>query len=218
MSANEGVQSKNSIVFESMKVVLAAAIGAIVSLCGAYMTFHTASRDLDIRMVDISLSILSGDKGVGTVDEKTEEYLYSRTFALRSLAKYSGVDIPPDDLDAWAKSGKIAFGPVPSVEQPSWSSYLGRSLTQLPGEALLTLIGRQEGSEVVVDGNKLVLGILKDGDGDVLLSSQDIVELDPEKHCIDGEWLIAMSGLGLNRPRFDEWVSENCPNGALVAR
>lgn len=99
---------------------LSAVVGGVFVLSGQGLTYTSQSRELDLKMVDISLSILSGDRGgVGKdVDSKSayEEYRLARLFALRALSKYSGVEIPEDEMAQWATSGRIAFGAIPTAD------------------------------------------------------------------------------------------------------
>lgn len=194
------------------KVLGAAVVGSLVTLVGAYLTFYNNSRDLDIKLVEIGLSMLSGEKGVE--ESGGADFLYSRKFALRLLEKYSGIDIPPEEFDSWADSGRIDFGSIPA--SASWADYLkGLSSLQLPVGSWSGLIERQAGSEIIVDGDRLLLGVLKDGDSDILYSPEFVLDLKPEMHCKDGDWLSVLEGFGLNRARFDAWVVENCPGNAL---
>jgi hypothetical protein len=98
---------------------VAAVLGAVSAMVVGYFTFTNEGRDLDIRMVDISLAILAGERGGvdGTVDteQSFEEYKMARLFALRALEQYSHVTIPDPEKEIWARSGKISFGDVPDA-------------------------------------------------------------------------------------------------------
>ncbi len=61
--------------------------------------YFNRDRELDLEMVKISLSILSG--------ENKDSSAPGRRFALRSLEKYSGVEIPPDDFNSWVQNGTV---------------------------------------------------------------------------------------------------------------
>ncbi len=85
-----------------------AGVGAIIgTLLTNWFTYASKSRELDIRMVEISLSILAGENE----DSNT---LQARRFALRALERYSGVDIPADDFESWALKGEVNFGEITS--------------------------------------------------------------------------------------------------------
>ena len=94
----------------------------IVGVVSAVLTFGAAvaatstgylnkNRELDIQMVNVSLSILRGDS-------KGTESEMARRFALRALGKYSGVEIPAEEFDAWVSGGTVPFKPT------GWSSAL----------------------------------------------------------------------------------------------
>lgn len=76
--------------------------GVLGSITVAYFTFLNTDRGHDIRMVEISLSILRGEG-----DKETS--LPARKFALDMLEKFSGVEIVPSEADAWARTGTTPF-------------------------------------------------------------------------------------------------------------
>jgi hypothetical protein len=57
------------------------------------------SRQLDVEMVKISLSILGGE-----ISDKTTA---SRQFALNALKQYSGVEMVGVDMDQWLAQGSV---------------------------------------------------------------------------------------------------------------
>lgn len=80
----------------------------VASFSGATFAYLNKDRELDIRMVDIGLSLLSGkNEGATSVP--------ARGFALRVLSKYSGVDIPADEFQTWVSEGIVSFGDTPSI-------------------------------------------------------------------------------------------------------
>ncbi|WP_156461892.1 hypothetical protein [Rhizobium sp. Leaf321] len=86
-----------------MKEFFIALVGAV---CGSLATVGAASfgylskdRELDIEMVRVSLNILSG--------ERQDTSGPGRRFALRALAEYSGIKIPPDEFEKWVESGTL---------------------------------------------------------------------------------------------------------------
>lgn len=105
--------------------VLIAVITSILAFAGGWWTFANQSRELDIKMIDISLAILAGERGgvdAEVNDEKTyAEYRLARTFALKVLSKYSGVPLSEVEITEWAQSGKISFGDVPA-ELRGWAN------------------------------------------------------------------------------------------------
>ena len=97
-----------------LRVAIISAITGIASATLAASTglfgFLNKDRSLDIELVRISLSILTG--------ENKDESIYGRKFALRTLSEYSGIEIPRDEFDEWAKSGTIALGAPVSAGTP----------------------------------------------------------------------------------------------------
>lgn len=87
--------------------LLIGAIGAVVGAAATILTgafgYFNKDRELDIRMVDVGLAILRGERAD---DEQT---LPARQFALRLLRKYADVEIPDNEFDAWAQSGVTPF-------------------------------------------------------------------------------------------------------------
>ena len=84
---------------------ITAIMAAAVSWWGAYYTAVNTSRELDIRMVDVALSILSAK------DEATKSK-YAKVYAFDILEKYSGVEIK--DREKWEIEGiPLDFGPWP---------------------------------------------------------------------------------------------------------
>src|SRR3954462_1752863 len=83
----------------------AAFLGGIVGTVGtlaaalvaAWFGYLNKDRELDIEMVRVSLSILTG--------ENKETSLPGRRFALKALDQYSGIRIP--DQDEWARNGTV---------------------------------------------------------------------------------------------------------------
>ena len=94
---------------ENLKTILAMAITAAGTLFATTTGYFNTSRELDIKMVDVSLAILRGEKG----DGKEKQSVHARTFALRALSQYSGVKLKDSDLNSWAESGlNLQFSPV----------------------------------------------------------------------------------------------------------
>lgn len=92
---------------------LATAITAAATIATGAFGYLNKDRSLDIEMVRISLSILSG--------ENKDTSLNGRKFALRALSKFSGVNIPQDEFETWAESGtvpKIDLGYVDTYSEP----------------------------------------------------------------------------------------------------
>jgi hypothetical protein len=96
-------------------VVSAIIGGGLVSVLVPTLGYWSKDREMDITMVNISLQILSAEA------TKTSEP--GRKFALRSLERYSGVDIPDEDFEIWAREGTI-----PDIALKNISSIVGRHI------------------------------------------------------------------------------------------
>lgn len=84
--------------------IVTAVVAASATVATGAFGYLNADRSLDIEMVRISLSILSG--------ENQDTSLNGRKFALRALARYSNIEIPKEEFDVWARTGTI-----PRIEQ-----------------------------------------------------------------------------------------------------
>ncbi|MBG6160568.1 hypothetical protein IWQ54_000218 [Labrenzia sp. EL_195] len=107
--------------------MLTALVGVVSAMAGAAATIAVGSfgyfnkdRELDIQMVNVSLSILRGE---ATGDKDT---LQSRRFALRLLRKYADIEIPEDEFNDWAEKGNTPFKDMgPNSVWGSRSFYMG---------------------------------------------------------------------------------------------
>ena len=86
---------------EAVKLIGSGAVGIILGVLGAAyadtLGYLHEDRELDIRMVDISLGILRGERG------DNDAGVPARRYAIRMLAEFSGVYISPDETEKWAK-------------------------------------------------------------------------------------------------------------------
>ncbi|MCB1452864.1 MAG: hypothetical protein KDJ43_04385 [Rhizobiaceae bacterium] len=89
--------------------VITAPVTSVATTIGATYTYWNADRSLDIEMVRISLSILSG--------ENKDTSLNGRKFALRALSRYSDIDIPKGEFEEWASTGTLPEIKVRSDEE-----------------------------------------------------------------------------------------------------
>lgn len=108
-------------IIESLKMIGAryiapAFIAAGISALTAYFVFIKENRELDIRMVELSLSILKGE----FKDDQISNPIHARRFALRVLEKFSGVEIDDDELENWAKGGGVPFDQIAPMQ--SWDT------------------------------------------------------------------------------------------------
>lgn len=77
----------------------------------------TTMRDLNLKMIDISLSILAGEKGGADKPEDVESYRIARNFAILALSKASEIPISDTDRENWANGAATPLGSIP-VAQP----------------------------------------------------------------------------------------------------
>lgn len=94
---------------EALKIILTGLVAALGTGLAAYFVYLNQSRELDLKMVDVSLAILAGEKG-GKESSADDSYVLSRTFALEALSKFSGIAIGDDEIKRWAVSGAIPHG------------------------------------------------------------------------------------------------------------
>lgn len=106
-----------------LNYVIGGLIGAVVTLAGAYLNFHNKDREIDLELARLSLNILSGEYEPGDKNS-----LPARMFALNALERGTGVLIPYDDKQTWAKTGltpvsdiftgiKVSAGPAETLLQ-----------------------------------------------------------------------------------------------------
>nr|WP_321457199.1 hypothetical protein [uncultured Cohaesibacter sp.] len=106
-----------------------AVVGSFATIATGYFTYANQDRELDIKMINIGLAMLSGEnKGV--------DYEPGRKFALRILQKYTGVEIPKDEFNMWVAKGEISSEFLQSLEgyyllNPNLSSSIGPSSKRL---------------------------------------------------------------------------------------
>lgn len=93
---------------------LATFVGFLGSIAVAYFTFLNNDRGHDIRMVEISLSILRGEGD-------RQMSLPARRYAIEAIQRFSGVEISTEDAREWAETGVTPFKPI-SVD---WLSAFG---------------------------------------------------------------------------------------------
>ncbi len=72
--------------------------------------YEAANREVDIKMIEIGLAILSGEKGDAEELKSDPGYTIPRTFAIKALSKASGIALSEDDVKAWAKAGATTLG------------------------------------------------------------------------------------------------------------
>ncbi len=97
---------------ETGRAVLVAVVTSVVAVTGTIwassLGYFNKDRELDIRMVEISLSILKGEN-------KGTDSAHARRFALRALRKYSSIDLSDDELESWVESGDLPYETVSEV-------------------------------------------------------------------------------------------------------
>lgn len=94
-----------------LSAAIGAALGATATIATGAFGYFNRDRELDIRLVDVGLAILKAEQIDSAEDRQTSEP--ARRFALRLLQKYSDVDIPIIEFDAWAGGGPLRTEPLP---------------------------------------------------------------------------------------------------------
>jgi hypothetical protein len=107
------ISKENKLLKTIMQTLLGGVVGGGVALAGNTFTYWNKNRELDIRMVDVALTILSA-KDDGTKSE------YARRYAVDLLDNYGGVKITYKDnwvqdksgvpIGSWALFGKAPTG------------------------------------------------------------------------------------------------------------
>lgn len=83
--------------------IVGAVVGAAATITTGAFGYLNKDRELDIQMVNVALTILSGEH-----DRK--DSVAARKFALRALSKYADVDIPHEEFNKWAATGILPQG------------------------------------------------------------------------------------------------------------
>jgi len=104
--------------------VLGAALGTLATLVASTFDYWNKSRELDIRMVDVAVTILSA-KDEGTKSRN------ARVYALELLEKYGGVEIP--NKKEWAAEGELPIGDFPIWGMPGWAWKAAATTSPLGG-------------------------------------------------------------------------------------
>jgi hypothetical protein len=97
-----------------------AIFGAVATITVGVLGFLNKDRELDIKMVEVSLSILAGENDATKAEP-------AKRFALRALERFSGVDIPDSEFEVWVKGERIVLSPLVSLwggEDSGWSKAL----------------------------------------------------------------------------------------------
>jgi hypothetical protein len=97
--------------------VISGGIAALVTLWGSTLDYWNRDRELDIRMVDVALTILSG-KNEGTTSA------FARSYAIDLLSKYGGVEIDEATQLAWSDGGNLPVGNFPTPLKLNFESFL----------------------------------------------------------------------------------------------
>lgn len=76
----------------------------------------TAVKEINLKMIDLSLDILAGEKG-GANERENAGYVLSRDFAIRALSKASEIEISDKDRAAWAAAEAIQLRSAGAVNE-----------------------------------------------------------------------------------------------------
>lgn len=124
-----------------------AVVGAICTLAaalvGSYFGFWKDSRDIDLRMIDVALAILSGEKGA----EPGAQHGEARRFAIEALKLHSGVKMEEKHWVNWIENPSPSETNLDRLIIPDQSQTLPEgtrfsasddNITQMLGEWVLT--------------------------------------------------------------------------------
>lgn len=101
----------------ALGAAVGAAAGAAATIITGSFGYLNKDRELDIRMVDVALTILSGEK----IDDNS---IYARRFAIEALSKYSGVELENAEKARWAEEGTLPKGDFIVEDRPTRSRSL----------------------------------------------------------------------------------------------
>jgi hypothetical protein len=188
--------SQQTWLWEAGKIVLTGLVASAATVAVGFFTFFNDARELDLKMMDVSLSILSGEKG-GVDDDTNSEYLPGRMFALDALEKSSGVKI--EKKEEWAKSGKLSLGDVSSLGD-----------AHSPANLDLTTI------KFITRGK--VIEVYATSTVSMMFDVVQTLAPDPQIDCFDNTIYKGGRTSRSLREEFDVWVKGNCPNGVLTPR
>ncbi|MEX0306034.1 MAG: hypothetical protein AB3N12_01495 [Ruegeria sp.] len=96
--------------------VVGGILGGLIAYIGAYYQYaglveqarlehENKGREIDLELARLSLTILSGE-----YQDEIDETLPARMFALNALERGTGVEIPEEDKDTWARTGITPAG------------------------------------------------------------------------------------------------------------
>ena len=105
MAEEEKKEPKKTLLEQVLPTALVAVISSAATLGVASLTFYKDTRELDIEMVRLSLSILKGEYEKSGI----EEPIHARRFALKALTRFSGVEMSENEIEAWAQRGGVPY-------------------------------------------------------------------------------------------------------------
>lgn len=77
--------------------MLGAIVGNLLPFWGATLSYYNRDRDLDLRMAQFAIDILSQ-----SAEQSDPGYEVQRRFAIKALVKFSGLEISPEEENRWA--------------------------------------------------------------------------------------------------------------------
>lgn len=113
MTTSSGESSKTSIIVAIVGFagIAFGALGTyLATLKTAELTQQVNNRELDLKMVDVSLGILRGEKG----DPQDAKRNVARKFAIHALLKHSGMEgaLSVDEIEKWITQDELKFDPT----------------------------------------------------------------------------------------------------------
>lgn len=82
-------------------------LGAATAIGGGYLTFANKDRELDVRLIEISLAILKGHYEPDSQDKAS--IIQARKFAIRTVARLAETHLEPEEIAIWSEGGNTPF-------------------------------------------------------------------------------------------------------------
>mgnify|MGYP001794561574 CR=1 FL=1 len=180
--------------------VIGAVAGGLLTLAGtaavAYLEFINRGKELNLELAKLSLTILAGEYD----PDADQNPLPARRFAIRALAAGTGVTIPDEDIETWARTGATPIDPNAEILNPP--RYRNANALPIPPGALNRaqleeqfglsewafsyLDPRFEGGEYYLDGDRIPSGTPLNSQP-ILTRENSVIEL---RVVIDGDEIV----------------------------
>lgn len=158
-----------------------AIIGATATIAVGAFSYANKDKELDIQLVNIGLSILSGENK-GTDAEP------GRRFALRLLEKYANVEIPDDEFEIWAARGTLTQSPLQRLLLQEKAEEL-RGLLKRKSDASSFISSLQAATSGIAGGQAPLSREVKESiESDIRMKKAEIAEYQSRIIELEGEF------------------------------